>query len=96
MRIASVIGSVHLSVCHPSVTGYRWIVVAPFSQKGLRSGQPDCEELIVLDELGTGMGQMIGISEGGEAAMPFIPEKKPIDAYCSCVLDRLTLSNEEV
>ena len=90
MRIAEVIGTVTLSRCHPSITGYRWIIGVPFSLKALRSGPaPDGEDLVILDELGAGFGQKIGVSEGVEAMMPFFPSKKPIDAYVlRCILGR--------
>lgn len=88
MRIAEVIGTVTLSRCHPSIAGYRWIIGVPFSLKALKSGAaPDGEDLVILDELGSANGQKIGVSEGVEAAMPFYPIKKPVDAYCACVLD---------
>ena len=50
------------------------------------------EEVVVWDELGAGIGSRVGISEGREAAMPFHPERKPIDAYCACVLDQIQLA----
>jgi ethanolamine utilization protein EutN len=94
MRIAEVIGTVTLSRWHPSVTGFRWIIGVPFSLKALRAGgPPDGEDLVIFDNLGAGNGQRIGFSEGGEAAAPFVPLKKPVDAYCACLLDRLTLAD---
>ncbi len=92
MRIAEVIGTVTLSRCHPSLAGFRWIIGVPFSLKGLRGGDPDGEDLVIFDNLGAGAGSRIGFSEGGEAAVAFLPEKKPVDAYCACLLDQLTLS----
>jgi microcompartment protein CcmK/EutM len=93
MRIAEVIGTVTLSRAHPSVTGFRWIVGVPYSLKALRnSAAPDGEDLVIFDNLGAGNGQRIGFSEGGEAAAPFHPEKKPIDAYCACLLDQIAVS----
>jgi ethanolamine utilization protein EutN len=92
MRIAEVIGTVTLSRCHPSVAGHRWIIGVPFSLKALRcESAPDGEDLVILDELGAGLGQKIGVSEGVEAMMPFAPTRKPIDAYCACVLDTITV-----
>lgn len=91
MRIAEVIGTVMLSRCHPSVTAFRWIIGVPFSLKALKTGVPDGEPLVIFDNLGAGNGQKIAFAEGGEAAVPFIPEKKPVDAYCSCILDHLHL-----
>jgi microcompartment protein CcmK/EutM len=92
MRIAEVIGTVTLSRCHPTVTGFRWVLGVPFTGKALAAGTgPDGESLVIFDSLGVGNGQKIAISEGGEAAVPFIPENKPVDAYCSCILDQLHL-----
>ncbi len=91
MRIAEVIGTVTLSRMHPSLAGYRWVIGVPFSLKGLHEGKPDGEELVIYDDLGAGAGSRIGLSEGGEAAVPFAPEKKPIDAYCACILDSVTV-----
>ena len=92
MRIAEVIGTVTLSRCHPAITGYRWILGVPFSLKALTKGAAaDGEDLVILDELGAGVGQKIGVSEGAEAAMPFHPNKKPVDAYCACLLDTISV-----
>jgi ethanolamine utilization protein EutN len=92
MRIAEVIGTVTLSRAHPSLTGFRWVIGVPFSLKALRAdGPPDGEDVVIFDDLGAGHGNRIGFSEGGEAAAPFFPEKKPVDAYCACLLDRLNL-----
>ena len=56
---------------------------------GQPAGQSDepVEEIVVFDELGAGLGSRIAISEGREAAMPFHPEVKPIDAYNAAILD---------
>jgi microcompartment protein CcmK/EutM len=92
MRIAEVIGTVTLSRCHPSVTASRWIIGVPFSLKALQAGLgPDGEAVVIFDNLGAGNGQKIAFAEGGEAAVPFVPEKKPVDAFCSCILDQLQL-----
>jgi microcompartment protein CcmK/EutM len=88
MRIAEVIGTVTLSRCHPSVTGLRWIIGIPLSLSALRSaGVGDGEDVVIADVLGAAQGQKIGFTEGGEAAAPFVPDKKPVDAYCACILD---------
>jgi microcompartment protein CcmK/EutM len=94
MRIAEVIGNVTLSRAHPSLTGARWLLVVPFSLKGLSAGVPDGEDQIVFDNLGAGTGNQIGFSEGAEAAAPFHPEKKPVDAFCACILDQVVVNEE--
>jgi ethanolamine utilization protein EutN len=92
MRIAEVIGTVTLSRCHPSLAGSRWVVGVPFSLAALKAdGPPDGEDLVIYDDLGAGRGNRIGVSEGVEAAAPFFPAKKPVDAYCACILDAVVV-----
>ncbi len=92
MRIAKVIGTVTLSRWHPSLGGARWIIGVPYSLKALKAHkEADGEDLVIFDNLGAGQGQQIGISEGGEAAAPFHPDKKPVDAFCAGILDQLNL-----
>jgi ethanolamine utilization protein EutN len=67
------------------------VIGVPFSLRGLREGLPDGEDVVIFDNLGAGHGSRIGFSEGGEAAAPFHPEKKPIDAYCACILDSVSV-----
>lgn len=92
MRIAEVIGRVTLSRQHPSLKGGRYVIALPMPGEALL-GSSDArgEEIIAYDELGAGPGSLIGLSEGREAANPFGAVKTPVDAYCACLLDRLTL-----
>jgi ethanolamine utilization protein EutN len=43
----------------------------------------------MFDELGSGDGSLVAISEGAEAAAPFHPDQKPLDAYCAALLDHI-------
>ena len=96
MRICEILGSVTLSRVHPTLGGIRFLVAAPFSLTDLRTGsRASGEELVVADELGAGVGSRIGASEGREAAMPFHPERKPVDAYGACILDRVQLTTDD-
>jgi ethanolamine utilization protein EutN len=92
MRIVEVIGSVTLSRAHPSLVGARWLIGVPFSLEGLRRNSPDGEDLVLYDQLGASPGTRVGMSEGVEASAPFLPDKKPLDAYCACLLDQVVIS----
>jgi microcompartment protein CcmK/EutM len=92
MRIAEVIGNVTLSRVNPTLAGFRWVIGVPFSLDALRTGKPDGEDVVIFDKLGAGVGDRIGFSEGGEAAAPFYPEKRAVDAYCACILDQIAVS----
>ncbi len=93
MRIAEVIGTVTLSRVNPTLAGFRWVIGVPFSLKALEAGgPPDGEDLVIFDNLGAGAGNRIGFSEGGEAAAPFHPQKRAVDAYCACILDQVVVN----
>jgi len=49
--------------------------------------EPMPDSLVVLDQLGADQGQLIGVIEGPESAMPFYPTRAPIDAYNSMIID---------
>lgn len=92
MRIAEVIGTVTLTRVHPSLVGFRWIIGVPCSLRALsEGGRGDGEDVVILDQISAGVGNRVGFSEGAEAAAPFHPEKKPVDAYCACILDHVTV-----
>jgi ethanolamine utilization protein EutN len=92
VRIGKVIGTVTLNRWHESLRGARYRVAVPLSLDNLRGGsQADAEGVVVYDELGAGDGSLVAISEGAEAAQPFRPDIKPIDAYCAAILDSVDL-----
>ncbi|MDZ4817726.1 MAG: EutN/CcmL family microcompartment protein [Planctomycetota bacterium] len=92
MRIGKVIGTVTLCRTHSALKGASYRVVVPLSLANLQGDQSSvAEEFVVYDELGAGIDSLIAISEGGEAAQPFRPEIKPVDAYAAAILDSLQM-----
>ncbi len=92
MRIAKVVGTVTLNRCHPSFTGARLRLVVPLSLAELRGEkQPTADEMVAWDDHGAGLGSLVAISEGAEAAQPFRPELKAVDAYAAAILDEINL-----
>lgn len=92
MRIAEIIGTVTLSKVHPTLNGASLRLAIPMTLDDLASDQqPRGEELVIYDELGAGIGSRIAFSEGGEAAQPFLPLDKPVDAYNAAILDEIQL-----
>ena len=92
MRIGKVIGKLSLCKGHPSMLGKRYVLLLPQSLNAL-AGKPGpmVEELVAVDEFGATENTLVGFSEGGEAAVPYAPEKKPVDAYVGCIIDDLSL-----
>ena len=90
MRVAETIGKVTLNKCHPSVQGATWLLAVPLTLEGLAGKAAGRgEAFVVFDELGAGFGSRIAVSEGAEAAAPFYPATKPIDAYNAAILDTI-------
>lgn len=91
MRIGEVIGTVTLAAWHSSLAGGRYVLAVPLALENLKGKPAEAEELVVYDDLGASPHVRIAISEGGEAAQPFHPAKKPVDAYCAALLDEIEL-----
>ena len=94
MRIGKIIGTVTLCRSHPLLAGASYRLAVPQSLANL-TGQtmPIAEEMVVYDELGAASGSLIAITEGPEAAQPFYPDTKPIDAYNAAILDSVDVSS---
>ena len=92
MRLGKTIGTVTLVEPHPTMRGAVLRVVVPLSGGDLASGDGPAEPLVAWDDLGAGDGQLVAFSEGGEAAQPFRPLDKPVDAYVAALVDGLDLA----
>lgn len=98
MRIARVIGTVTLNRRLAELKPGRLLVAQALDEQAL-AGHADHaprasampESLVVFDELGAGAGQLIAVSEGREASMPFHPDDVPVDAYAAAILDCLEI-----
>ncbi len=92
MVIAEVIGKVTLSKCHESLNASTWRIAVPLDLTGI-DGQKKGrgEPFVVFDEIGSDNGSLIAVSEGAEAAAPFHPDTKPIDAYNAAILDQINV-----
>lgn len=51
-------------------------------------------EVVVYDELSAGVGEWVAFSEGAEAAMPFYPNMRPVDAYAAAILDTVEIDKK--
>ena len=89
MRISDVIGTITLNSQHPSLNGKQFKLATPLSWDNLAGRFDDrLDDIVVLDELGAGLGSRIAVSEGREAAIPF-SYPIPLDAYNAAILDKL-------
>ena len=63
----------------------------PDNSKPMVSHSNYISDLVVYDDLGVGIDDKIFLSEGAEAAQPFYPDIKPIDAYNAGIIDKLEI-----
>jgi microcompartment protein CcmK/EutM len=89
MRLGKTIGTVTLVESHPAMRGGVLKLVVPLSVGDLAAGDGPAEPRVAWDDLGAGDGQLVALSEGGEAAQPFRPEDKPVDAFIAALVERL-------
>jgi microcompartment protein CcmK/EutM len=92
MRLGHVIGRVTLSKQDPAYKGGRFLLVQPFG-KAQFAGAPVTplakgSSLVVYDNLGAGVGHVVGFTEGAEATAPS-EQPTPVDAFNAAIVDRV-------
>lgn len=84
MQLGTVIGHATSTIKHPSLTGWRLVVVQPLGA----DGQPDGDPVIAPDKLGSGPGQTVVINSDGNGAREMIgDEKSPVRWYVIGLVD---------
>ena len=61
MQLAKIIGRTTATIKHPSLAGWRMLVVQPLGNNGSADGEP----LIAIDALGGGKGDVVMITSDG-------------------------------
>ncbi len=92
MRLGQVIGRLTLNAYEPTFQSGRFLVVLPLSRKQIGGGPlkplPQGNSLVVYDNLGAGLGNIISYVEGREASVCF-PEPTPVDAFNCAIIDEM-------
>lgn len=97
MKLGTVIGRVTLSRSVDSLKGGRFLIVSPFSREQFAAGLDAPAgmgkgfSLVVYDDLGANVQQVIGYEEGREAAQPFL-QPTPVDAISTVLADEMFYS----
>lgn len=63
MNLAKVLGTATATVKHPSLSGWRMLVVQPLSADGSNDGTP----LVAVDNLGSRVGEHVIITSDGQS-----------------------------
>lgn len=97
MRVGKILGTVTLSRRHPSLEGASFRLVRPLTwEEACGAGDRRHDEQVVMDQLGSGVGSLVALSEGREASMPFYPDVKPIDGYVAAILDTFQIDQRMI
>ena len=90
MRVATIVGHLTLNECLPEFEGASLKLGIPMSLDDVRNASVSESEFVVLwDDLGAALDTVIALSESAEAARPFRPALKPVDAYNAAILDNI-------
>ena len=97
MRLGIVRGHVTLSPAVAELMGKTLVVLEPVTMVNLaaKNGLGGGKSLVAVDALGAAKGQVVAFTEGREAANPFWPQSVPIDAYCTLIVDSITIANSQ-
>lgn len=72
MQLGKVIGHATSTVKHPSMNGWKLLVVQTLDAKGGADGEP----VLVVDNLGAGAGQRVMITSDGKAVSQMLGDDK--------------------
>jgi len=68
MQLGLVVGQAVSTVKHPSLNGWRLLLVQPLTTRG----QPDGEPLLAIDKLGAGKANLVILSNDGAGARELV------------------------
>ena len=71
MQIGQVVGHAVATVKHPSMRGWRLLVVQPLTADGAEDGEP----LLAIDHLGAGLADEVILSNDGAGARQLVGAK---------------------
>lgn len=92
MKLARTIGTVTLSKAHPGMANAKLRLVEVVESIDQIETEPLGGDTIACWDLcGTGIGDLVALAEGPEAAQPFMPDVKPLDASIVALLDEVDL-----
>ena len=77
---------------HPSFQGAILKLAEPFGESLIGEVPSEPDAIVVWDELGAAVGSIIAVADGAEAAQPFRPNLKPVDAFNSAILDEININ----
>lgn len=92
MKIARVLGNATINRMHPTLQAATLRCVEVVERiEDLDLASPGGDLIVAWDLCGCGEGDLVALAEGPEAAAPFLPDIKPIDASIVAILDHIDI-----
>jgi ethanolamine utilization protein EutN len=84
MQLGTVIGHATSTLKHPSLNGWRMVIVQPLNN----ARAPEADPVIAVDKLGSGLGQTVILNSDGKGARELIgDEKSPVRWFIIGIAD---------
>ena len=89
MFLGRVVGRVVSTVKDASLIGQRLLIVQPLKPDLTNTGK----QLVMLDAVGAGAGELVYWCRGKEASFPFLPAEVPADNTIVGIVDELHMEH---
>ena len=84
MQLGRVIGHATSTIKHPSLRGWRLVVVQPLGVER----KPEADPIVAVDKLGSGPGHLVVLNTDGKAAREVVgDEKTPVRFWVGGLVD---------
>jgi ethanolamine utilization protein EutN len=84
MQLGRVIGHATSTIKHPSLRGWRLVVVQPVNV----AREPEADPVVAVDKLGSAPGHLVVLNTDGKAAREIVgDEKTPVRFWVSGIVD---------
>jgi ethanolamine utilization protein EutN len=84
MQLGMIIGHATATVKHPSLTGWRMVIVQPLNN----ARQPEADPVIAVDKLGSAPGSVVVLNSDGKGARELIgDDKSPVRWFVIGIVD---------
>lgn len=84
MQLGTVIGHATATIKHPSLSGWRMLIVQPLNNQR----RPESDPVIAIDSHGSGVGQTVVINSDGRRVREIIADpKSPVRWFVAGIVD---------
>jgi len=90
MFLARVVGRVWATVKAPALEGKKLLLLQPIDPAGNDRGK----NLVAVDAVGAGAGEVVYWCRGRESSFPFLPQEVPTDATVVGIVDSISAATQ--